>query len=197
MSQFPPDFCSVENCSEVTAVEVVTAVARRFDERRTYCKAHSIPILSRFFPGELREAGVKSASNALLLSECECVVFHRERYDTWLSFTDDSGCHQLAFASGITEGNIIAALLEGALPNRLVTHELISRIVHLLGGRVEDAYIRDVDEQSTYYASMRIMQGEQLLVQECRPTDAYAVALATGCPFYIVQNLCKWRKKAT
>lgn len=58
---------------------------------------------------------------------------------------------------------------------RPMTHELMKNIIQSLGGEPQDVVISQLIEH-TYYALLRVKQGDNLVEIDCRPSDAIALA---------------------
>jgi bifunctional DNase/RNase len=54
----------------------------------------------------------------------------------------------------------------------------------MLGGELDSVVITDLDNQ-TYFASLRIRKGGELIEIDARPSDAIAVAVTTDPPLPI------------
>jgi len=63
-------------------------------------------------------------------------------------------------------------------PYRPMTHDLLLNCVGILGGAIQEVVVTRVEDH-TYYAILRIAQGDELYEIDCRPSDAVALALHT------------------
>ena len=61
---------------------------------------------------------------------------------------------------------------------RPMTHDLLRECITALGGTLQDVVITRIEDH-TYYAVLRIAQGDEVLEVDCRPSDAVALALYT------------------
>ncbi len=59
-----------------------------------------------------------------------------------------------------------------------MTHDLLRECITALGGTLQDVVITRIEDH-TYYAVLRIAQGDEVLEVDCRPSDAVALALYT------------------
>jgi hypothetical protein len=80
---------------------------------------------------------------------------------------------------GGPEASAIHYALEGVLPERPLTHDLLSNVVGELGYVVERVVITEVRDQ-TYFAELHLAGAGGSKVVSCRPSDGVAVALRTG-----------------
>ncbi len=58
---------------------------------------------------------------------------------------------------------------------RPMAHDLIRNSIEILGGTIQDVYIHKLEEK-TYYASLRVVRGNEQFDIDSRPSDAIAVA---------------------
>ncbi len=91
----------------------------------------------------------------------------------------------LPIGIGFWEAQAIVLKLQGQVPSRPMTHDLIKTLYAELGATVQKIVISDIKE-STFYAEIYIhtAQGQELVV-DARPSDAVALALTVGCPIFI------------
>lgn len=85
---------------------------------------------------------------------------------------------------GVFEANAIALQLEGVKTPRPMTHDLLKETIALLDGKVDRVVITKLHE-NTYYAEIHILVGGRPLVVDSRPSDAIALALRTGSPVFV------------
>ena len=91
----------------------------------------------------------------------------------------------LPIGIGFWEAQAIVMKLQGQVPLRPMTHDLIKNLCADMGAAVQKIVVTDIKE-STFYAEIHIStaQGGQLVV-DARPSDAVALALTVGCPIFI------------
>lgn len=91
-------------------------------------------------------------------------------------------------------GNHEAAALGIALEQvklpRPATHDLLLDVLTNLDATVKHAVITDMRGQ-TFFANLVLKQGDRLIELDARPTDALALAIRQGAPFYIDEELLK------
>lgn len=86
------------------------------------------------------------------------------------------GHREFPIVIGIFEATSIDRRVKGVPSPRPLTHDIFRNAVEALGATIEDVYIHHVQEQ-TFYASIRIRQGDALLEIDARPSDAIAIAV--------------------
>lgn len=78
---------------------------------------------------------------------------------------------------GIFEATTIDRRVKKVSTPRPLTHDLLSNTIELLGGVIRDVYIHRLEEH-TYFASLRVDQGNKRIEIDARPSDAIAVAVS-------------------
>jgi uncharacterized protein len=89
---------------------------------------------------------------------------------------------------GTPEAAAIAYALQDVKMPRPMTHDLIRDILSGLEVAVERVVITEL-RSSTYYAELQLRRGTERSVVSSRPSDAVAVAVRTGSPLYVADDL--------
>lgn len=88
------------------------------------------------------------------------------------------------------EAHIINRRLLEERPYRPLTHDLLLQVIEQLGGQPEEVVITEMKDH-TYYAILKVRQGDNVLEIDCRPSDA--VALAVHCspalPIFVAESV--------
>lgn len=87
---------------------------------------------------------------------------------------------------GAQEAMQLGVALEQVKPPRPLTHDLFIDALTNLDARVDHVLINDVAGQ-TFFSKMYLRQGGRLIELDARPTDAIALAVRQGAPFYIAE----------
>ncbi len=95
---------------------------------------------------------------------------------------------------GMTEALAIDRRLMGQLPPRPQTHELLANIIEAMGGEVDHVLINDLRSEEnhgggTFFARLRVKQGDQTLDIDSRPSDAIALGVAQEVPIYVEEHV--------
>jgi bifunctional DNase/RNase len=104
-----------------------------------------------------------------------------------LQETDGEG-RTLPIFIGTPEAAAIAYELQGVAMPRPMTHDLIRDILSALDVAVERVVITEL-RSSTYFAELQLRRGGERTVVSSRPSDAVAVAVRTGSPLYVADDL--------
>lgn len=98
---------------------------------------------------------------------------------------------------GTAEATAIHASLEGLLPPRPLTHDLMTMLLEEFGTTLSRIVITEVRDH-TFFAELHLVDGasssesetaEPDHVVSCRPSDAIALAVRTGAPIYAAEDL--------
>jgi len=91
---------------------------------------------------------------------------------------------------GMFEAAAIAMELQEFKPPRPMTHDLMTKIITDLGGKVTQVIINEIIE-NTFYAIIEIQPSEkgETIKVDARPSDAIAVAVRTNVPIYVSESV--------
>ncbi len=83
--------------------------------------------------------------------------------------------------------SIISALEQQAIP-RPLTHDLMVDIFDAWNLKLDRIIINSL-EDNTFYALLCIKLGKKEKNIDCRPSDAIAMAIRTGCPIWVMEEV--------
>jgi bifunctional DNase/RNase len=89
---------------------------------------------------------------------------------------------------GAPEATAIAFALQGMDTPRPMTHDLIRDLLDALGADVLRVVVTEL-KTATYYAEIVLRHGDGELPVSSRPSDAVAVAVRTGAPLFVADEL--------
>lgn len=89
---------------------------------------------------------------------------------------------------GGPEASSIHYALEGVVPDRPLTHDLLANVIGDLGSVLERVVLTEVRDQ-TYYAELHLVGEGEARIVSCRPSDGVALALRTGSAIYAADSL--------
>jgi bifunctional DNase/RNase len=89
---------------------------------------------------------------------------------------------------GIFEADSILRELQKVEPPRPMTYELMKNVITQMGGVVDKVIINDL-RGSTYYAEVHVLQGNNLLIIDSRPSDAINIALRFSAPIFVEESV--------
>jgi len=85
---------------------------------------------------------------------------------------------------GMFEAQAILFALEGVVPPRPLTHDLLKSVIEHMGGEVDKIIINALHE-NTYFARIHISLDGSSISVDSRPSDAIALALRTSSPIFV------------
>ena len=97
---------------------------------------------------------------------------------------DEHGKKVLPIWVGLFEAQAILFALEGLVPPRPLTHDLLKVIIETMGIVVQSVVINMIQD-NTYFAKIEIQGNGHFKEIDCRPSDAIALALRTSSPIYV------------
>lgn len=84
---------------------------------------------------------------------------------------------------GTPEASAIHFALEGVIPPRPLTHDLLIDVLNELDASLHKVVITEVREH-TFFAELHLRRGDLDLTVSCRPSDAVALAVRTQSPIF-------------
>ena len=88
---------------------------------------------------------------------------------------DENKANTLPIWVGVAEGTAIRLAMEGVIPPRPLSHDLIRNLTDV--------------KNNTYYASIYLSSKQSELTVDSRPSDAIALAVRTSSPIYVAQDV--------
>jgi hypothetical protein len=102
---------------------------------------------------------------------------------------ESEGRHRLLpIMIGSPEASAIHNALEGIVPQRPLTHDLLVNVFAALGAELESVIVTEVRDH-TFYAELHLRTDGGPKVVSSRPSDALALAVRTGTPIYADETL--------
>ncbi|MBD1844163.1 bifunctional nuclease family protein [Cyanobacteria bacterium FACHB-63] len=89
---------------------------------------------------------------------------------------------------GQDQAKAIISVLEGQVPPRPLTHDLIVNFLEAWQMTVEKVIIHSLQD-NTFYAVLIVAQGEARREVDSRPSDAIAIALRTNSPIWVMEEV--------
>jgi len=101
---------------------------------------------------------------------------------------ESEGTRVLPIFVGPCEAQAIARLLKREAFPRPLTHDLLALLVEGLHAKVTRVVITELRE-GTYFASLFLTRGQEVLSIDARPSDSIAVALRCEASLYVNEDL--------
>ncbi len=107
---------------------------------------------------------------------------------------DLTGERVLPIWIGFMEASAIAMELEKTPRARPLTHDLMKTLLETLKFSVIRVDVTDL-RNDTFYAEIRLQRGSEEHIVDSRPSDAIAIALRTGSPIFVRDEVFEKSKK--
>ncbi|HLE25263.1 MAG TPA: bifunctional nuclease family protein [Thermodesulfobacteriota bacterium] len=107
---------------------------------------------------------------------------------------DLTGERVLPIWIGFMEASAIAMELEKTPRARPLTHDLMKALLETLKFSVIRVDVTDL-RNDTFYAEIRLQRGSEEHIVDSRPSDAIAIALRTGSPIFVRDEVLEKSKK--
>lgn len=96
---------------------------------------------------------------------------------------ESGGSRYLPIWIGAVEATAIAYALEGVVPQRPLTHDLLKTVAESLGASVARVVVTELRD-SVYYADLVFKKGDEEVTVSSRPSDAIALAARMDAPLF-------------
>ena len=94
---------------------------------------------------------------------------------------------------GTSEAASIGLALKQERFERPLTHDLIVTIIDGLDGKVTKVVVTSLVD-NTFFAKIYLTRGAQVIGIDARPSDSIAIALRTGSPIYVTEEVLESEK---
>lgn len=101
---------------------------------------------------------------------------------------DASERRALPIYIGQDQARSIMNILDGKMPPRPLTHDLLASFVEMWDIELEKVIIHAL-EDNTFFAVLCTKQGDIKKEIDCRPSDAIALALRTDSPIWVLEEV--------
>ena len=101
---------------------------------------------------------------------------------------DEPGRRVLPIWVGQFEGESIATGMEKFSTPRPMTYDFMASLLKALGARVEEVRVETLKDD-TFYAVVKVRAGRAVREIDARPSDAIAVAVRTGSPIFVAEDV--------
>jgi bifunctional DNase/RNase len=98
------------------------------------------------------------------------------------------GARHVPIWIGAVEASAIAYALEGVVPERPLTHDLMRDVVDSIGASVERVVVTEMRDQVFFADLVLLASGGEVHVS-ARPSDAIALAVRTEAPIFVATSV--------
>jgi RNA polymerase sigma factor (sigma-70 family) len=103
---------------------------------------------------------------------------------------DEAGRRALPIWVGPFEGESIAAGMEKFKTPRPMTYDFVSSLLKAIDARIEEVRVEALKD-STFYAIVKVWADGVVREIDARPSDALAIAVRTGSPIFVAEDVMK------
>lgn len=89
---------------------------------------------------------------------------------------------------GQFEATAIMMQMQGVVPSRPLTHDLLKNLVGLLGATVHKVTVSDIQE-GTFFATIEVTRNGDRMEVDARPSDAIALAVRLDVPIFAAEEV--------
>jgi bifunctional DNase/RNase len=122
--------------------------------------------------------------------ECELarIIINDNSDQQYIFLREKGGDRAFPIVIAIQEAMAIDRFVKDQKPPRPLTHELVFSILQSLGARVERTEVTKL-EDSTFYANLVLRRGDEKIDVDARPSDAIALAVRSGAPIFVHEDV--------
>ena len=103
-----------------------------------------------------------------------------------LILKESDGNRRLPIVIGAFEAQAIALEMEGVIPPRPMSHDLMKSIIDCLGATLIEVIITELSEGTFYSKLVFDIMGMEI---DARPSDAIALAVRCGAPIFVYEDV--------
>ena len=101
---------------------------------------------------------------------------------------DKAGQKVLPVWIGASEGQAIAIGMRNFTAPRPLTYDFFTNLLKAAGARIEEVRVETL-KNDTYYGIVRVIRGRTTQEVDARPSDALALAVRTGSPIFVAEEV--------
>ena len=116
------------------------------------------------------------------------VIIQEKDDQQFIHLTEKDGQRTFPIVIGFNEAAEINRKLRHAESPRPMTHDLMTHIIATVGWSLERVIISDLRE-STFFATLELMSGDERKYVDCRPSDAIALAVQTQARIFVARKV--------
>jgi uncharacterized protein len=123
------------------------------------------------------------------------VVIQQKDSQQYIHLREKDGSRSFPIVIGFNEVEEINRKLCGVQAQRPLTHDLVGRVLRALDHRLHRVVVTEL-KQGTFYANLVLVPADaapdhpaQERTVDCRPSDAIALAVQTGCRIFVAREV--------
>ncbi|MBN1845052.1 MAG: bifunctional nuclease family protein [Sedimentisphaerales bacterium] len=116
------------------------------------------------------------------------IIIQETSDQQFIFLKEKHGNRSFPIVIGIHEAVAIDRRLKGIPTPRPMTHELLYRVIEVMGGQLAQVVINDLREH-TFYATLVIERNGERLEVDSRPSDAIALGVVDNTPIFVAEHV--------
>ncbi|MBU2102085.1 MAG: bifunctional nuclease family protein [Candidatus Omnitrophota bacterium] len=117
------------------------------------------------------------------------IIIDENKKEQVIVLKEKKGRRLLPIVIGSNEASAIRAHLNGAIPPRPLTHDLIYSLIRVLEGTLEKIVIDKLVE-TTFHAKVHLrLKNGQTKIVDARPSDSVALAVRAKSPIFLEEQV--------
>jgi RNA polymerase sigma factor (sigma-70 family) len=169
----------------------VTAVKGRLHKSRKQLRERLLPLyLEINHLKQRRKTMVKVTIADVVVKKYEKTEDGKQREHHIIVLLDEAGQRALPIWVGPFEGQTIAMGLRGLSTPRPMTFNFMASLLEAVDVELEEVRVEALKDE-TFYGVARLRNGDRVQEVDARPSDAIALAVRTGSPIYVADEVMK------
>ena len=123
-----------------------------------------------------------------VLMELTKIIISETREQQVIVLKEVDGERRFSIVIGDTEAKAIDRRLKGFVMPRPMTHDLLANVIEKLGGQLDHIEITNLQD-TTFFARLFILQDDEMVEIDSRPSDAIALGIANTVPIYVAEQV--------
>ncbi len=183
-----PMQCTSDGCNDRATFHVTYVESRRCVSEEHLCEEHARSKLTSYPTLQRNQTTTPHVLEDAKCFDIDLIVISEIHPQQVVYLREVGGDRRVPMLIGIFEATSLDRNLKGFEAPRPLTHDATAMIIRAFGAEVQDVVI-DTYEQKIYHAKVRIRHENRLLVVDLRPSDAFILALAFGCPIFFTDEV--------
>jgi RNA polymerase sigma factor (sigma-70 family) len=182
------EFLSIQEIAAISGISS-SLVKVRLHRARSRLRDRLVP--------QLPEMGVYQTSQPRRkkMIEVRIVDVVKQGDKTVVFLLDEQGKRVLPIWIGFFEGASIVTGLRGFATSRPMTFNFVAKLLDAAGARLEEARIQAI-KGDVFYGVAKIHTGDEVQEVDARPSDVLALAVRTGSPIFVTEEVLQHAGKA-
>ncbi len=167
----------------------ISAVKGRLHKSRQQLRDRLLPVYLEFNQtSERRQLMIQVTIADVVHQQIEREGAEKPENHNVVVLLDEAGQQALPIWVGPWEGQAIALGLRDVPLMRPLTFTFVAKLLEVAQVEVEEVRV-EVLKEDTFYAVVKLRNGDQVEEVDARPSDAIALALRTGSPIYVAATV--------